>query len=83
MHPDEVVVVDDDPANIDMPDKQRNPASRLAREGHGPALQPRFMDGTMRIVEELCGLVDLDAEGEGEVEEEARRRTAPRAPARV
>ena len=67
LHPDEVVVVDDDPVNIDMPDKgKRNPGIAPSLEkGHAILhdYSRRFIDGTMRIVEELCGLVDLDAEG--------------------
>ena len=75
LHPDEIVVVDDDPANIDMPDKgKRNPGIAPSLErGHAILhdYNTRFIDGTMRIVEELCGLVNLDDEGEeGEEGEE-------------
>jgi len=63
---DEVVVVDDDSVNIDMPEKgTRNPGiAKSLHPGHAILhdYTTLFMDDTLRRVEELCGLVDLDAE---------------------
>jgi len=68
LHPDELVVVDDDSVNIDMPDKgTRNPGIAPSLErGHAILhdYTTLFMDDTLRRVEELCGLVDLEAEEE-------------------
>jgi hypothetical protein len=63
---DEVVFVDDDPVNVDMPDKgSRNPGiARSLHPGHAILhdYSQLFSDDTLRRVEELCGLVDLEAE---------------------
>lgn len=65
---DEVVVVDDDSVNIDMPEKgSRNPGiAKSLHPGHAILhdYTTLFMDNTLRRVEELCGLVDLEAEEE-------------------
>jgi len=62
---DELVVVDDDSVNIDMPEKgTRNPGiAKSLHPGHAILhdYTTLFMDDTLRRVEELCGLVDLEA----------------------
>ncbi len=65
---DELVVVDDDSVNISMPDKgTRDPGiAKSLHPGHAILhdYTTLFMDDTLRRVEELCGLVDLEAEEE-------------------
>lgn len=71
--PNEVVFVDDDPFNIKLPGRNaKYGAANILARGHAiehPAAYS-FVDkhtpggSTLRRVEELCGLVDLDAEGE-------------------
>ena len=72
LDPNEVVFVDDDPFNIMMPGKNKKfGAANILAPGQAiehPAAYS-FTDknapggSTLRRVEELCGLVDLDAEG--------------------